>query len=80
MRLLNVNGKAWTGEALNDAIRRARRTSAPIDLHAENAGYATNYKLNYNDGPSYPHLVRDEAKPDLLSEILKPLTGAAGQK
>ena len=28
--------------------------------------------LDYADGPKYLELVRDEAKPDLLAEILKP--------
>ena len=30
--------------------------------------------LNYADGPRYLAMVRDESKPDLLAEILKPLT------
>ena len=31
--------------------------------------------LDYADGPRYLVLVRDESKPDLLAEILKPATG-----
>jgi hypothetical protein len=27
--------------------------------------------LDYHGGERYPHLVRDESKPDLLSDILK---------
>jgi hypothetical protein len=30
--------------------------------------------LNYRDGEQYPYLERDAKKPDLLAEILKPLT------
>ena len=33
--------------------------------------------LDYADGPKYLELVRDEAKPDLLAEILKPAAGRA---
>lgn len=80
MRIISVNGKGWTGEALNDAIRRAKRNPAPIVLNAENAGYAMIYKVTYNDGASYPHLVRDNSRADLLSDILRPLTGPAAQK
>jgi hypothetical protein len=32
--------------------------------------------LDYHDGEKYPHLERDAAKPDLLTQILKPLTPA----
>jgi hypothetical protein len=28
-------------------------------------------KLDYRGGEKYPHLVRDEAKPDLLTEIYR---------
>ena len=31
--------------------------------------------LDYADGPRYLVMVRDESKPDLLAEILKPMTG-----
>ena len=30
--------------------------------------------LDYADGPRYLEMVRDESKPDLLAEILKPAT------
>ena len=29
------------------------------------------YLIDYHGGEMYPHLVRDESKPDLLSDILK---------
>jgi predicted metalloprotease with PDZ domain len=77
MRVLHVNGKNWSAEALHDAVRRAKRNPAPIELHVENAGYGANYEVKYNDGESYPHLIRDTSKPDLLSDILRPLTGSA---
>jgi hypothetical protein len=37
----------------------------------ENTDYYTTYKLNYHEGEKYPHLVRDESKPDMLSDIIK---------
>jgi len=37
----------------------------------ENTGYYKTYKLDYHGGERYPHLVRDESKPDLLTEIYK---------
>jgi hypothetical protein len=41
-------------------------------LLVENTDYYKTYKLDYHGGEMYPHLVRDESKPDLLSDILKP--------
>jgi predicted metalloprotease with PDZ domain len=74
MRILTINGKAWSPDALHDAVRAAKTGMGPIALQADNEGYTSAYSLTYHGGELYPHLVRDESKPDLLSEILKPLT------
>jgi len=54
-----------------DAIAAAKTNTAPIELIVENSDYFRTIKFDYHDGEKYPHLVRDEAKPDLLSEIYK---------
>jgi hypothetical protein len=51
-----------------------------IDLQADNEGYARAYNLNYHGGELYPHLVRDDSKPDLLGQILRPLTPVTAPK
>jgi len=33
--------------------------------------WSKTYKIDYHGGEKYPHLVRDDSKPDLLTEILK---------
>jgi predicted metalloprotease with PDZ domain len=71
MKVIAVNGRKFSGEALHDAIKTAKGGSAPIELLVENDDYFKTYKLDYHDGAKYPHLVRDESKPDLLSEIIK---------
>ncbi len=38
-----------------------------------NGDYFKTFTVNYHDGEKYVHLVRDESKPDVLSEIIKPL-------
>jgi hypothetical protein len=38
-------------------------------LLVENTDYYKTFKLDYHGGERYPHLVRDEAKPDLLTDI-----------
>ena len=71
MKLVAVNGRHFSPEVLRDAIKAAKNSTAPLDLLIENTDYYKTYKLDYHAGEQYPHLVRDESKPDLLSEILK---------
>jgi len=71
MKVIAVNGRRFSPEILRDAIKTAKNSTASIDLLVENADYYKTYKLDYHGGEMYPHLVRDESKPDLLSEILK---------
>ena len=37
----------------------------------ENTDYFRTVKLDYHGGEKYPHLMRDESKPDLLTEIYR---------
>jgi predicted metalloprotease with PDZ domain len=71
MKVVAVNGRHFSAEVLHDAIRAAKGATDPIELLVENTDYYTTFKLNYHDGEKYPHLVREEAKPDLLGDILK---------
>jgi predicted metalloprotease with PDZ domain len=80
MKLLNVNSRSWSPDALHDAIRSSQNGSAPIVLVAENDGYSKPYSVNYHGKERYPHLVRDDSHPDLLGDILRPLTGVTAVK
>jgi predicted metalloprotease with PDZ domain len=71
MKLIAVNGRRFSPEVLRDAIKAAKGTTATVDLLVENADYYKTYKLDYHGGEMYPHLVREESQPDLLSDILK---------
>jgi len=71
MRVVAVNGRRFSAEVLHDAIKAAKGGHDSIELLVENTDYFRTFKLDYHDGEQYPHLVRDESKPDLLSEILK---------
>jgi predicted metalloprotease with PDZ domain len=72
MKLVAVNERRFSADVLRDAIKSAKNSTAPIELLVENTDYYKTYKLDYHGGEMYPHLVRDESKPDLLTEILKP--------
>jgi predicted metalloprotease with PDZ domain len=71
MKVVGVNGRKFSAEVLHDAIKSAKSSSNPIELLVENTDYYKTYKLDYHEGEKYPHLVRDESKPDLLGEIIK---------
>jgi len=71
MKVVAVNGRRFSPEVLRDEIKAAKNSRDTIDLLVENTDYYKTYKLDYHGGEKYPHLVRDDSKPDLLSEILK---------
>jgi predicted metalloprotease with PDZ domain len=72
MKLVAVNSRQYTPEVLRDALKAGKNGTAPLELLVENTDYYKTYKLDYHGGERYPHLVRDDSKPDLLTEIYKP--------
>ena len=71
MKVIAVNGKKFSAEVLRDALKAGKGGSQPLELLVENTDYFKTYRVDYHDGEKYPHLVRDESKPDMLSEIIK---------
>ena len=71
MKIVAVNGRRFTPQVFRDAIYAEKNSSQPLDLLVENTDYFKTYSLNYHDGEKYPHLVRDESKTDLLSDIIR---------
>ena len=71
MKLVAVNGRKFSTDVLHDALKAGKTSSEPLELLVENTDYYKTYKLDYHGGEKYPHLVRDESKPDLLTDILK---------
>ncbi len=75
MKIIGVNGRVFTPELLNDAVKDAKDNSKPITLLVVVDDYYRTATINYHDGPRYPHLVREEGKPDYLDELIKPRAG-----
>src|SRR5438552_6863393 len=71
MAVIAVNGKKFSVDVLHDAMRATRNSSEPLELLIENTDYDKVFKIDYHGGEKFPHLVRDESKPDLLSDIIK---------
>jgi len=74
MKLVAVDGRAWSVKLLRDALKTAATNDAPVSLLTVNDDYYRTFTLDYHGGEQYPILQRDSAQPDLLAEILKPLT------
>ena len=74
MKLVAVNGRAWSAKLLRGAIDTAATNKAPISLLTVDRDYYQTFAINYHGGEKYPILERATNKPDLLDEIIKPLT------
>ena len=71
MKLIAVNGRKYSAEALDAAIAAAHDSHQPIALLVENGEYYRTLNVEYFDGPRFPHLTRLETRPDTLGEVLK---------
>jgi predicted metalloprotease with PDZ domain len=71
MKLIAVNSRQYSPEVLHDALKAGKDNTTPLELLVENTDYYKTYKLDYHGGEHFPHLVRDESKPDLLTEIYR---------
>ena len=73
MNLMAINGRLWSKDVLEEAVRASKESSKPLGLLVSNAGFVKNYSLDYHRGLQNPHLERTNGE-DLLDQILKPLT------
>ncbi|HEY2496748.1 MAG TPA: M61 family peptidase [Candidatus Angelobacter sp.] len=71
--LIAVNGRKFDPDILRDALKAGKGNGPNLELLVMNGDYYKTFTLNYHDGEKYAHLVRDESKPDMLSDIIKPL-------
>jgi predicted metalloprotease with PDZ domain len=73
MKVMGINGRLFSRQRLQDALADsvARRK---IELLLVEGDRFRTVVVEYGDGPKYLELVRDEAKPDVLAEILKPVS------
>lgn len=73
MKIVAVNGRAYSLNGLKDALKAGIVPgSTTLELLVVNDDYYQTYRLDYHGGERYPHLQRDETRPDLLEVILQP--------
>ncbi len=71
-QILAVNGSAFSKDVLTDAITAAKTQKEPITLIVKAGDRYRVVSIDYHGGLRYPHLVRDEATPARLDDILAP--------
>jgi predicted metalloprotease with PDZ domain len=74
MKLIAVNGRRWSPPVLHAALKEVQEGDRSIELLVENAQFFKTYSVVYTDGEKNPHLERVSVQPDILGDILKPMT------
>jgi len=72
MKIMAVNGRRFSAPVFRQALASGKTNSEPLELVIENTDYVRTVRLNYHGGERYPHLVREESKKDVLTDILRP--------
>jgi hypothetical protein len=58
---------------LRDAVKAS--PERPVELLIKNGEFYETHRLEYSGGERYPHLVRNESAPDLLTQVIAPKAG-----
>jgi hypothetical protein len=66
-----VNGRRFNFQVFRDALSAGKNGSQPLQLLIENTDYFRTLSLDYHGGEKYPHLSRDQSKPDMLADIIR---------
>ena len=70
-KLIAVNNRQFKPVVLREAVAKTATDPKPIELLIQTGEYYEMHRIEYQGGERYPHLLRDAASPDLLSEIIK---------
>lgn len=73
-KVLAIDGRIFSPEAVKTALRDAKNTSAPIHLIVQADTFVSTADINYHDGERYPVLERIDGTPAYLDDITTPLT------
>ncbi|HEX8161942.1 MAG TPA: hypothetical protein VF538_08725 [Pyrinomonadaceae bacterium] len=70
MKIVSVNGRAYSPAVLRDAVREARGGRARIELLVSNEDAYKTYAIDYHEGWRDPHLEREPGAADLVGQII----------
>ena len=69
-KLIAVNNRQYNETLLREAVQEAAIDNKAIDLLVKNGEYFQTCHIEYHGGERYPHLVREDGKADMLSDIV----------
>ncbi len=72
MKIVGINGRLFTPEILGGAISGSKDSQNGIEVLLVDDDYYRTANIDYHGGDRYPHLVRDDSKPDYIDELVKP--------
>jgi predicted metalloprotease with PDZ domain len=72
-RLIAVNGRQYTATLLRETVDATVKSTEPIELLIKDGDFYKTHRIEYHGGSRYPHLERNEGRPDLLSAIITAL-------
>jgi predicted metalloprotease with PDZ domain len=72
-KIVGVNGRVFSADALKTAIREAKGKTEPIHLIVQTDTFLSTAEIDYHDGERYPVLQRVDGTPDYLDDITKPV-------
>ncbi len=70
VKLIAVNGRQFNPTVLREAVAKTGTDSKPIELLVKNGEFYQTFRVSYQGGEKYPHLMRDGAVPDLMTAII----------
>ncbi|HEX4480842.1 MAG TPA: M61 family peptidase [Rudaea sp.] len=78
MKLVSVNDRVYSTQALRDEISKAQQSRQPLQIRAQADGVDDLHAIHYDGGLKYPHLIRAPSGTDYLKEILAPKSTGKG--
>lgn len=70
--IVAVNGRAYSGDRLKDAVKATKGSKEPIRLLLKSGDRYREVAIDYHDGLRYPHLVKTTEGEAGLDTLLKP--------
>lgn len=72
MRIMGIQGHTWSRQRFAD-LMSGSAAAGSIELMTVSGDRILTSTITYDGGPRYMTLVRDESRPDILAEIMKPM-------
>jgi predicted metalloprotease with PDZ domain len=72
-KIIAVNNRQFTPTVLRETVASTANARKTIEFLIKSGEYYSTHRIEYEGGEKFPHLERDNSKPDILSQIIAPL-------